>query len=64
MLGWEAEKAETWGPGEVVGRGLRTGQNVKGLVTHWNRTSCFFSISQLILCEGWRCEGEREANPH
>lgn len=53
MLGWEVEGGEPWGPGEVVGRGSRISQKVRGLVTHWNRTSCFFSISPWILHEGW-----------
>lgn len=44
-LGWEVEGGEAWGLGEEVGRGLRTGQKVRSLLTHWDRMSCFFSVS-------------------
>lgn len=44
-------RPSVWGPERLWGGG--TSLQISGLVTHWNRTSCFLSISQRILCEGW-----------
>ena len=63
VLGWKVEGGEPWGPGEVVGRGSRISQKVRGLVTLGTEHPVSFLFPGGFSMRAGVCEG-RERQIH